>query len=647
MKQFLYILVTQLLCLSGISQDVQIFQEQTIFTNGTDGYGCFRIPAVIKASNGDLLAFAEGRVSGCNDFGDVDIVLKRSEDNGKSWSSLEVVADNGSLQSGNPAPVEDLLDPRYKSGRIFLVYNNGIASEHETRLGDGLRTVLYTTSTNYGKTWSDPIDITLSVHKPLRPDINNAYNFKEDWRSYANTPGHAIQLKKGKYKGRLLIPANHSEGEPISGFNDYRAHAFYSDDHGATWQLSSNVDVPSSNESIAVELPDGGIMQNIRQQNGETRQRLVAKSNDGGATWSEIYFDSTLISPVCQASMISHQLSTGQEVILFSNPESKNKRENLTIKMSFDNGQSWPVKRVARTGESAYSDLVIQEDDRIGILYEHGNNEGIHYASLNMAWLTGGENYNKKGWVKKIIAPGVVQTNQLKLSKPIPRFASTLFQKNVTVTYDLDYRGTKIFYTTDGSTPNTSSRLYSDELTIDQSCTLKAIAVHPDTKNSDISSTSFIKVSQLKDVNKVSLSRKPSAKYPGGGPYSLFDMIKGTTNFSNGEWMGFEGGSIQVHVSLKNIKKISNVKLSVLSANAQWIFLPSEIIIEAEGRSFTKNMATASKKEAAGSKFIEIPLDNILTDELQITIKALEEIPEWHQGKGTPAWLFIDEIIVE
>ncbi len=647
MKSVLYILIAQLVCFVGISQDVQSFQEQPIFRNGSDGYACFRIPAIIKVSNGHLLAFAEGRVSGCNDFGDVDIVSKTSKDNGQTWSNLKVVADNGSLQSGNPAPVEDLLDPRYKDGRIFLVYNNGIASEHETRLGQGLRNILYITSTDFGNTWSAPTDITLSVHKPRRPDLNRDYNFKEDWRSYANTPGHAIQLKKGSHKGRLFIPANHSEGEPQSGFNDYRAHAFYSDDHGETWQLTENVDIPSSNESIAVELPDGSIMQNIRQQNGEKRHRLVAKSHDGGATWSETYFDSTLISPVCQASIISHTLSTGREVILFSNPESKKRRENLTIKMSFDQGQSWPVKRTVRTGESAYSDLVIQDNDDIGVLYEHGNNEGIHYASFNMEWLLGGENYSKKAWVKKVINPSVVQSNQLKLSKPIPRFSSSLFQENIAVTFDLDYPGRKIYYTTDGTTPNTSSKQYTNQISIDQSCMLKALAIHPDAKKSDITSVTFTKASQLKDVKEVTLSRQPSSKYQGGGPYSLFDMIKGTTSFSNGEWMGFEGGTVQVHVSLKKKKNISKVKLSALSANSQWIFLPTEVTVDINGMSYTTKVDIPQKELSPESKYIEVPLQDVTTDELFISITALNKLPEWHQGKGTPAWLFIDEIIVE
>ena len=201
-----------LLAIPVFSQNIQIFKEQPLFTKGNDGYKCYRIPAIITAPNGDLLAFAEGRVKGCNDFGDVDIILKRSADNGVTWSDLVVVANNGSLQAGNPAPVVDFLDPKYPDGRLFLFYNIGNASEHAIRKGNGLREVLYITSTDNGQTWSAPTNITQYVHKVNQPDRNPAYNFKEDWRTHACTPGHAIQLTKGEYAGRLYIPSNHSQG---------------------------------------------------------------------------------------------------------------------------------------------------------------------------------------------------------------------------------------------------------------------------------------------------------------------------------------------------------------------------------------------------------------------------------------------------
>lgn len=384
----LVLLISNFAC----SQSIQTFKEQALFSNGEEGYKCFRIPAIITASNGDLLAFAEGRVKGCNDYGDVEIVLRRSSDNGQTWSALKVVADNGPLQAGNPAPVVDYLDPKFPEGRLFLFYNIGDASEHDIRKGKGLREVLYITSTDNGQTWSEPTNITQYVHKVNQPHKNPAYNFKEDWRTHACTPGHAIQLTKGQYAGRLYIPSNHSQGTPQARFNDNRAQAFYSDDHGKTWKISEPIDLPSSNEAIAVELSDGRVMQNVRQQNGASKKRIVAISSDGGHSWDKTYLDAQLPSPVCQASIIDFRNKDQQNVLLFSNPNSTQRREKMTVRVSFDDGQSWPIKREIRSGESAYSDLVIQADRNIGLLYEHGNNGGINYAHFNEAWLMADQN---------------------------------------------------------------------------------------------------------------------------------------------------------------------------------------------------------------------------------------------------------------
>src|SRR5690606_24703914 len=199
----------------------------TVFESGQEGYQSFRIPAIIRLSDGDLLAFAEGRVNGAADFGHVNIVMKKSKDNGRTWGKLQVVAINDTLQAGNAAPVVDLTDPAYPKGRIFLFYNTGDKPEGEIRKGSGTREVWYKTSVDGGTTWSAPVNITAQVKKP-------------DWRSYANTPGHAMQFSCGKYKGRIYVAANHSAGDPQPHFKDYQAHGFYTDDHGKTFHLSEN-----------------------------------------------------------------------------------------------------------------------------------------------------------------------------------------------------------------------------------------------------------------------------------------------------------------------------------------------------------------------------------------------------------------------
>jgi sialidase-1 len=196
---------------------LKIYAQQNaipVFTSGKEGYKSFRIPAIIRLQNGNLLAFCEGRVNSSADFGDIDIVMKRSRDNGKTWSSLQTVVDYEMLQAGNHAPVVDVTDNTYPDGRIFLFYNTGNNHEVEIRKGNGLREVWYKTSVDGGTTWSAPVNITEQVHRPKQPQTDAAYNFKEDRRSFANTPGHGMQFQKGKYKGRIFIAANHSAGEP-------------------------------------------------------------------------------------------------------------------------------------------------------------------------------------------------------------------------------------------------------------------------------------------------------------------------------------------------------------------------------------------------------------------------------------------------
>lgn len=330
-----------------------------VFESGQDGYQSYRIPAIIGLPNGDLLAFAEGRVNGAADFGHVNIVMKRSKDKGKTWSQLSIVAENGSLQAGNAAPVVDLTDPAYPDGRIFLFYNTGNKPEGEIRKGIGIREVWYKTSSDQGKTWSDPVNITSQVKK-------------SDWRSYANTPGHAMQFPNGKYKGRIYVAANHSVGDPLPHFEDYHAHGFYTDDHGRTFHLSMTVPFPGSNEATAAELLGNGLVMNSRNQKGKPRTRIVSVSEDGGVTWDTTYYDKHLPDPVCQGSILNVGYKHHQAILAFCNNDDTAHRRNLTLRISFDGGKTWAKKYlVDRKGVStAYSDIVKISKHKVGVLYE-------------------------------------------------------------------------------------------------------------------------------------------------------------------------------------------------------------------------------------------------------------------------------------
>lgn len=357
-----------------------------VYVSGEDGYQSYRIPAIINLPDGKLLAFAEGRVDNAGDFGNVDIVLKTSSDNGKTWNALQTVVDFGNLQAGNPAPVLDIQDPAYPEGRIFLFYNTGNNHEGEIRKGNGVREVWYITSTGKGATWSDPVNITMQVSRPNQPEYNPAYDFPEDWRSYANTPGHAMQFTEGKYKGRIYIAANHSAGDPRPHFKDYRAHGYYTDDHGKTFHLSENVDLEGGNENMAAELSGGRLMLNLRNQQGHVKARYVALSNDGGETWYHQHFDRHLPDPVCQGAILTIGRKGKKNILAFCNAADTAQR-NLTLRISFDDGKTWKKSFLvyAKEGKgspAAYSDIVKIDDCHIGVLFEKDGYSEIAFTVL-------------------------------------------------------------------------------------------------------------------------------------------------------------------------------------------------------------------------------------------------------------------------
>lgn len=357
-------------------------QEVSVFQSGQEGYASFRIPAIVQDPQGKLYAFSEGRVHHAGDFGNVDVVLKTSEDGGKTWSSLQVLVDYAQLQAGNPAPVVDVFDPAFPQGRIFLFYNTGDNHEPEVRKGKGLREAWFITSVDAGKTWSKPENITAQVHKPGK------LGFSEDWRTYANTPGHALQFSEGPYKGRMYIPANHNAGPPQDRNKDWVAHGYYSDDHGKSFRLSENVPFPGSNESMAAQVGETELYMNSRNMQLQPKQRIVSRSRDGGETWESAVLDPKLPDPINQASVVSWR-EGGGFVLVHVNAADAERRNRLTARWSRDGGRSW-YKSVllAEAPEgfkgdySAYSDVVHLGAGRLGILYEKENYSRIVFTVL-------------------------------------------------------------------------------------------------------------------------------------------------------------------------------------------------------------------------------------------------------------------------
>ncbi|MFK7849254.1 MAG: exo-alpha-sialidase [Rhodothermales bacterium] len=365
LRSSLYLLIVCLsACTSPEIQEKPVGPEY-IFQAGAEGYACFRIPAIVSTLEGSLLAFAEGRKRGCSDTGDIDLVMKRSEDNGITWSALSVIWDDGENTSGNPAPVVDKT-----TGTILLLSTWNLGSDREPQIisleSEDTRRVFVLSSSDNGETWTVPEEITENVKLP-------------EWTWYATGPGSGIQLTKGPHAGRLMIACDHIEAVT----DHYYSHVIYSDDHGKTWQLGGSTPQHFVNESEVAELEDGSLLLNMRNYAQDERHRKISHSYDGGDTWSDLQSDTTLIEPICQASLQRYQFSDeGQSILLFSNPASKTKREHMTLRASFDDGKTWPKKLLIHAGMAAYSDLVRLPGNYIGIFYEAGPDQDHGYQGI-------------------------------------------------------------------------------------------------------------------------------------------------------------------------------------------------------------------------------------------------------------------------
>nr|WP_206313866.1 sialidase family protein [Streptomyces coryli] len=341
------------------------FSETVLFTAGTGGYSCFRIPVLVRAADGSLLAFAEGRVDDCGDDGDIDIVLRRSPDGGANWTPTQVVlAGNGDTR-GNPAPVVAA------DGRVCLL------STHNPGADDTKRTPYLQISTDHGVSWSTAQNMAATLSRP-------GWNL---W--YATGPNHGIRLASGPHAGRLLVGGNHEGTDGTQG-----AHLMYSDDDGITWQLGAEDNrtglTLKPQELSLFEQPGGIVGVQARDERGtDAGNRAFATSSDGGQTFDAPFrADPSVSSPVVQGSTVHHGAA-----VLLSSPAHPVEREAMCVRASTDGGATWETwqdGRIIHWGPSAYSSLTDLGGGSVGLLYEAGTStpyETIRFARFNDDYL--------------------------------------------------------------------------------------------------------------------------------------------------------------------------------------------------------------------------------------------------------------------
>ena len=354
-------------------------EQSELWLSGQGGYHTYRIPALAVSPRGTLLAFCEGRRDGRGDAGVIHLLLRRSHDDGATWTAPQVVVAQDGMTCGNPCPVVDAT-----TGAIWLPFCKNLADGDEGLIvqGKAPRTIWLTKSADDGVTWSEPTELTASVKDP-------------SWTWYATGPGHGIQLASG----RLVVPCDHIVGVAFHRRDPYHSHVIYSEDHGVTWHIGGIVE-EGTNECAVVEMADGALYINCRNYRGEKR-RAYAWSHDGGLSFTPRQWEDALVEPICQAGMTAAPLGGPDEGlgVLFSNPASR-ERERMTVRLSRDGCRTWPVSHVLHAGPAAYSDLAFLPSGVVCCLYERGDAhpyERLTLARLRLDWLRAGNDDQQVG----------------------------------------------------------------------------------------------------------------------------------------------------------------------------------------------------------------------------------------------------------
>jgi sialidase-1 len=394
----------RMLCLlvSAVSANAEM-EKIDVWKAGEQDYKLYRIPGIVVTAKGTVLAYAEARKSDRGDWNTIDIVMRRSTDGGRTWSPSRKIVDVEGPKDKNPvALAQKLATPG------DVTYNNPVAIP--TR--DGVVHLIFCLeymrafhmrSTDDGLTWSKPMEITPTFER-FRPEY--------DWKVLATGPGHGIELSNG----RLLIPVWLSTGTGGHAHRPSVTSTIYSDDGGKTWRRGE-IAIPNTaeyihpNETAAIELADGTVMLNARSESKANR-RLITTSKDGATAWSTPRFDDALLEPICMAGLVRYSTARngGRNRILFSNPHNLERRDgkaepgmprdrrSVSVQMSYDEGKTWPVRKVIEPGWSGYSDLARTLDGTVLLLYERGDAnadqfraDALTLARFPLEWLTDGK----------------------------------------------------------------------------------------------------------------------------------------------------------------------------------------------------------------------------------------------------------------
>jgi sialidase-1 len=337
------------------------FSETDLFRQGDAGVHTYRIPALVETRRRTLIAVVDARHDSTRDLpAHISLAMRRSLDGGRTWEPARFLRQvPGGAGVGDPSL---LLDRR--TGRVWCFHAYGppgigsLTAEPGAVTGPRTLQVHAIHSDDDGRSWSEPADLTPQLKDPA-------------WKAIFATSGTHFQTRSGRYLVPIVV---RYADRSLSSWNAY------SDDAGRTWRMGARI-AAGTDESHAVELADGEVLQNMRAK----PRRMVARSRDGGATFDAATPDPALVDPSCNAGLAVCR----RGVVVFTNAAS-DKRERLTVRLSYDGGRSWPAARVLHEGPAAYSTVVPLRDGALAVLYERGDTqpyERITFARFDVAWV--------------------------------------------------------------------------------------------------------------------------------------------------------------------------------------------------------------------------------------------------------------------
>lgn len=365
-------------CAIGCAQPPEAPQHTTLFRPGEYGSKYYRIPALVTTTEGTLLAVADRRIESQGDLPNaIDLVLRRSTDNGRSWSDpIFIARHTDETGYGDAAVVVDRT-----TREVLCIFASGCglwASTAEHPID-----IQVARSQDDGLTWSAPQRITPQIYGPECPAPA-----VDSLSGLFAASGRALQLADGTL---LFAVAAHRTGDRWPPLRNY---VCCSEDGGHTWRLLPAEASDCGDEAKLAELADGSWLMSIR--NPDKGYRRHALSHDRGASWSNVGEWHDLPDPACNGDVIRYSLrSEGarHNRLLHSIPADTAERRNVSVALSYDEGKTWPIRKTVWEGLSGYSSLTRLKDGSIGLLTEVGTWDTgfeIRFTRLTMEWLTDG-----------------------------------------------------------------------------------------------------------------------------------------------------------------------------------------------------------------------------------------------------------------